>query len=241
MNIAIIDDNKPESDLLVRFIDQYSETYSFEVKTSCFLSGEDFLSSLSTSVYNMAFMDIFMKGMDGIQTAEHLWEKDPQCLVVFLTVSQDHIWEAARLHCFDYIDKKTLTRARVFHVLSDIRKKLPQLNPHLDFPSGNRQISLPVDKIQYILSSNNYTLFGMEDGQEIRYRIPFGAIAQRTSDIDRFLLCNRGILLNMDHIIREESDVYVMKGGHRFPIRKSGQASIKHIYHQYQFKKLESM
>ena len=129
MNIAIIDDNKPESDLLIRFIDEYSETYSFEIKTSSFLSGEDFLSSLSPSIYSMAFMDIFMKGMDGIQTAEHLWEKDPQCLVVFLTVSQDHIWEAARLHCFDYIDKKTLTRARIFHVLSDIRKKLPQLNP----------------------------------------------------------------------------------------------------------------
>lgn len=241
MNIAIIDDNRPESDLLIRLIDQYSRTYSFEIKISCFSSGEDFLSSLSASIYNIAFMDIFMKGMDGIKTTERLWEKNPQCLVVFLTVSHEHIWEATRLHCFDYIDKKTLTRARIFHVLSDIRRKLPQLNPHLDFPSGNRQISLPVNKVQYILSSNNYTLFGMEDGQETRYRIPFGAIAQRVGGIDCFLLCNRGILLNMDYIIREESDVYVMKGGHRFPIRKSGQASIKHIYHQYQFQKLETM
>lgn len=241
MNIAVIDDIRPEADLLVRFIDQYSKAYALEITVSCFSSGEDFLYSLSSSSYSVAFMDIYMKGMDGLETAGRLWETAPQCLVVFLTVSQEHIWEATRLHCFDYIDKKALTHERIFHVLSDIRRKLPQLDPHLDFSSGNRQIHLPVNKILYILSAHNYTLFGIDGGQETRYRIPFGTIAQLTDGVDCLLLCNRGILLNMDHIIQEESDVYVMKGGHRFPIRKSGQASIKHIYHQYQFKKLENM
>lgn len=241
MNIAVVDDNKLESDMLLRFINQYKEVYSYEIMVVCFSSGEEFLESLSSSVYTAVFLDIYMKEMDGIKTAKYLWEKDPQCLAVFLTVSQEHIWEASRLHCFDYIDKKTLTKERIFHVLSDIRRKNPQLNLHLEFHSGNRQIRLPVNKIQYILSANNYTLFGMTDGQESRYRIPFGSIAQLVSDMDCFLLCNRGILLNMDHIIQEESDVYVVKGGQRFPIRKSGRTFIKDIYHQYQFKKLDAM
>ena len=241
MNIAIIDDNRTESDLLLRFITQYSKIHSFEITVSRFFSGEGFLSSLSASAYTIAFMDIYMNGSDGIETARHLWEKDPQCLVVFLTVSQEHIWQAANLHCFDYIDKKGLTQERIFRVLSDIRKRLPQLNLCLDFPSGNEQIHLPVNKILYILSAKNYTLFTMEDGQVNRYRIPFGAIAGLTGDMGCFLVCNRGILLNMDHIIQEEADVFMMKNGQRFPIRRSDQASIKHIYHQYQFKKLDIM
>lgn len=241
MNIAIIDDDLLVSDLLLGFIEQYNQIHSFDTTVSCFSSGDGFLSSLPASTYTMAFMDIFMKGSDGIETAHHLWEQDPQCLVVFLTISQEHIWDAARLHCFDYIDKKTLTRERIFHILSDVRRKFPQLNPHLDFPSGNKQIHLPVNKISYILSANNYTLFGMDDGQETRYRIQFGVVAERASRVEQFLLCNRGILLNMDYIIQEEKDVYVMKNGQRFPIRRSGQSSIKQIYHQYQFKKLDFM
>ena len=241
MNIAIIDDDQLVSDLLLGFIEQYSQMYSFDITVSCFSSGDGFLSSLAPSTYTMVFMDIFMKGSNGIETTRHLWEQDPQCLVVFLTVSQEHIWEAARLHCFDYIDKKALTCERIFHILSDVRRKLPQLNPHLDFFSGNKQIHLPVNKISYIQSANNYTLFSMDDGQESRYRVQFGTVAERAGHVEQFLLCNRGILQNMDYISQEEEDVYEMKNGQRFPIRRSDQSSIKEIYHQYQFKKLDFM
>ncbi len=54
-------------------------------------------------------------------------------------------------------------------------------------------------------------------------------------------LSNRGILLNMNDIAAEETDVYVMKNGQRFPIRRFDRVQIKNAYHQYQFVKLEGV
>lgn len=241
MKIAVIDDNEREADLLLHFIQQYKTAFSYDITAYSFPSGEAFLSTFCESEYDVVFLDIFMEKIDGIETARHLWERDPQCLIVFLTVSQEHIWQAAQIHFFDYIDKKDFNRQRIFRVLSDLRKKLPQLDEHLDFVSGNRHVRLSLNRIQHILSDNNYTVFSMEDGQEQRYRVPFGSILKLIKDVNYFLLCNRGILLNMNHIIREETDVYVMKNGQRFPIRKADRTAIRHTYHQYQFEKLDSM
>lgn len=241
MNVALVEDNRQELKLLYRFLEEYGEENNLEPAISCFSCGEDFISSLGQKDYDVVFLDIFLENMDGIEAARLLWEYAPGCLIIFLTTSREHIWQAARVHCFDYIDKKDFTRERIFEVLADVRRKLPQKNPYLEFSSGNRSVRLPMHKIQYILSDNNYTLFGMEGGAKHRYRIPFGSIMELTGQVDYFLNCNRGILLNMNGIIKEETDVYVMKGGERFPIRRYERAAIKDMYHQYQFQKLEEM
>lgn len=241
MNIAVVDDNRRESALLIQLLHQYEEKFDYEITASCFSGGAEFLASLGTNNYDAVFLDIFMDNIDGIETARKLWALDAKCLVVFLTTSQEHIWQAASLHCFDYIDKKDFTKERIFNVLADIRKRLPAIHRTLDFVSGSQSVQLPVNRILYILSDNNYATFQMTDAVVYRYRISFRSICELTEEFGCFLNCNRGILLNMEHIAREEADVYVMENGERFPIRRADRASIKNIYHNYQFEKLERM
>ena len=241
MNIAVVDDNRQESTLLIQLIRQYDKEYSLCIDISCFSDGSDFIASLNQNDYTAVFLDIFMECMDGIETARKLWEMSAQCLVVFLTVSREHIWQAASLHCFDYIDKEDFTKERIFQVLTDIRRRLPAIRRTLDFVSGSQTVQLPINGIQHILSDNNYTIFLMTDGTEHRYRIPFSKVCELTESCGCFLNCNRGILLNMEHIISEETDVYVMKDGHRFPIRRADRASIKSTYHNYHFEKLDEI
>ena len=123
MNIAVVDDNRQESTLLIQLIRQYEKEYSLCIDISCFSDGSDFIASLNQNDYTAVFLDIFMECMDGIETARKLWEMSAQCLVVFLTVSREHIWQAASLHCFDYIDKEDFTKERIFQVLTDIRRR----------------------------------------------------------------------------------------------------------------------
>lgn len=241
MNIAVVDDLRSDSDLLIRFLREYEKEYAIAMTISCFSNGEELLASLHRSEYDIVFLDIFMHSMDGIETAGRLWKIDAQCLVVFLTVSKEHIWQAANLHCFDYIDKSDLTKERIYRVLTDLRARLPRLSRTLDFISGSQSVSLPVCRIQHILSDNNYTVFGMTDKTERRCRISFKRISELAGTIPCFLNCNRGILLNMDYIIREESDIYIMQNGQRFPIRRFDRSAIKTIYHNYQFEKLDKM
>lgn len=241
MNIAVVEDNRQERDTLVCYLEQYGRKEDCDLKVLYYPNGEEFLSSFGKKDYTAAFLDIFLERMDGMEVARRLWKYNPQCQIIFLTSSREHLRQAFQVHCFDYIDKRDFTYQRIVEVMTDLRRKLPSVNQYLEFVCGNRSVSLPMRKIQYVVSDNNYTVFMMEDGTEYRYRIPFGNILERMEQADYFLNCNRGVLLNMNDIVKEDKDVYVMRSGQRFPIRRFDRVLIKDKYHQYQFTRLEEL
>lgn len=246
INIAVVENNnnredREESGTLVCYLERYVRKKNYDVGIFCYLSGEEFLASFGKTDYAAVFLDIFSGKTDGMEVARQLWEYNPQCQIIFLASGREYIWQAFQVHCFDYIDKKDFTRQRLEDVMGDLERKLPSLSQYLEFTCGNRSVRLPMRKIQHVTADNNYTVFMMVDGTEYRYRIPFRNILELVEQVDYFLNCNRGILLNMNDIAAEETDVYVMKNGQRFPIRRFDRVQIKNAYHQYQFVKLEGV
>ena len=53
----------------------------------------------------IAFLDITMRGMDGIQLAELLLEKDPGIYVIFTTGYEEYMKDAFRIHAGGYVTK----------------------------------------------------------------------------------------------------------------------------------------
>lgn len=53
----------------------------------------------------IAFLDITLRGMDGIRLAELLLEKDPGIQVIFTTGYEDYMKEAFRIHAGGYVTK----------------------------------------------------------------------------------------------------------------------------------------
>lgn len=49
----------------------------------------------------------------------------------------------------------------------------------------------------------------------------------------RFILCNRGVILNMSEISVQDSGVFIMKDGRHYPIRLNGQSKITSAFFQF--------
>ena len=69
------------------------------VKIEEFSSGEAFLSS-DTSVYSLVFMDIFMSGMNGMETAKKLISRNSRVQIVFGSTSTEFAAEPLILRRF---------------------------------------------------------------------------------------------------------------------------------------------
>lgn len=241
MKIAIVDDSKNEADILRRLLIKYSAENRLDLSVEYFNGGEAFVESLNKESFDAAFMDIYMNEMDGIETSRRLWDADSHCLLIFLTTSREHIWQATSLHCFDYIPKDQLSFDRISATMDGIRKKNSLLDSCITFTSGSKEIIVRLNDVQFILSNGNYTDFTMTDGQVAEYRIAFSSIYDMLSNRRNFVQCNRGVIINMDHIASELSDSFEMKGGQRLPIRKRDRAGILDLYHDYLFSKLDEM
>lgn len=236
MKLAIVDDNKIEQEIIFDTILFYGKKNQTPLDICVYSDGGLFFDQYTPGDFDLIFMDIFLVGETGIDIVRKIRQKDSKVLIVFLTTSAEHIFEAAPFHFFDYI-LKPFECSQVFHVLDDAIEILPDSEPELSFEYRSFDVRFPLSKIQYIYSNNHEVIIQTVNGSQT-FRLPFYSITQDLSD-SRFLQCNRGIMLNMDFIKSMESDYFEMTDSKCFPIKTKGRKQIREQYMQYQFLKLE--
>lgn len=72
MRFALVDDKKELRDHVAMLLGEFAAEQRLHYKLDCFASGEDFLNHFTAHSYDIIFMDIFMDGMDGVETAEQI-------------------------------------------------------------------------------------------------------------------------------------------------------------------------
>lgn len=87
MRIALVDDSEIERGILLSLITDYGCEKQILFESDCFDSGDAFLSSFSSDKYDIVFMDIFMNGMSGVETASKMRQIDNHVILIFLTAS----------------------------------------------------------------------------------------------------------------------------------------------------------
>ena len=196
---------------------------------------KDILKELEES-FDLIFMDIYLNELNGIDIVRKIRQMDSKVIIVFLTTSKEHIFEAAPFHFFDYI-LKPFESTQIFHVLDDALALLPEQEAELSFEYRSFDVHFPLSKIQYIYSNNHEVIIHTTNGTHA-FRLPFYSVTDHLDD-SRFLQCNRGIMLNMDYIKTMESDYFEMTDSKCFPIKTKGRKQIREQYIKYQFLKLE--
>lgn len=239
MDIAIVEDNINDIKWLKNLFNEYNQQSLHTIYIEYYHSGEELLKDINRKKYQLIIMDIFMNEMDGIETAKHVQEIDDNTLISFLTTSDDEIWRAVKTHgCFDYIKKESFNSQRLEKLLDDVYKKLKFQNELLVFYNGKQEVKLRLKDIQYIVSNDKYTLFTIK-GKPNKYRVTFSIISNLLEENKSFIICNRGIMLNMDFILKTNGDTFQMKDSSKYPIRRKDRKEIIDKFHDFQFHKLE--
>ena len=125
MKLAIVDDNEIEQEIILNTLNAYHKESGISLEIQSFSDGDSFLNAYKSGNYDLIFMDIFLKNLNGIDIVRKIRQSDLKVLIVFLTMRSDHLFEAAPLHFFDYI-LKPFEYKQIFHVLNDARQILPQ-------------------------------------------------------------------------------------------------------------------
>ena len=88
MRIVIVDD---EQDFLSNLKNMISKSYPEPNKLNIceFGSGEEFLNNFKKNMYNVIILDIEMKELNGLETAEKIRSADRFVIIVFLTSHQE--------------------------------------------------------------------------------------------------------------------------------------------------------
>ena len=202
------------------------------LQCTLYASGNEFLRRGALSEQDVIFLDICMPGLDGIETARRLRGEDPRIPIVFVTSSEEYVWDALPLHPFDYL-RKPYDDARVRKLLDDLLAALGRPEPELRV--ARQLIQVPFRRIHYALAQNHFVSVCTDEGEH-RATATFAQIQEQLCGDPRFLLCNRGVVVNMDKVLRFEGDAIQMLQGPAFPVRQKDKGRLFAAFTQYQFR-----
>ena len=122
MHIIAVDDEPLALGLLVRSIQEACPS----AQISKFQSGQKALEFLETNQCDVAFLDIHMRGIDGLTLAKKIKERTPRCNLIFATGYSEYTADALSMHASGYIVKPVSAEA-IRSELDDLRHPVAPL------------------------------------------------------------------------------------------------------------------
>lgn len=173
-------------------------------------------------------------GTSGIETAQQLRRADPKVLIVFVTSSPEYVWDAFPVHPFDYL-LKPYEEEKFRKLAAELRRVLCRTEPELEVRIARQTVQLPLRKVLYAMAQNHFVRVVSEDG-ECRAACGFAQVEEKLRTEENFMSCNRGIVINMDKVLRFEDDCIEMLDGTRLPVRQKDKNALFAHFTQYQFR-----
>ena len=122
MHIVAVDDEQLALGLLVRSIRKACPT----AQISEFQSGHNALQFVESNRCDVAFLDIHMRGMDGLTLAKKIKELNPKCNLIFVTGYSEYTGDAFSMHASGYIIKPVSAEA-ICAELENLRHPVPTM------------------------------------------------------------------------------------------------------------------
>ena len=243
MNIALVDDMPRELTRLSGIIEEYAADRHIPIELKTFGSAESLLAGYRPLQYTLIFMDIYMDVMTGVEAVKKIRESDSETLIVFLTTSVDHTFDAFKVHAYEYILKvpeNDKLKANMWHVLDDVVSLHSLSEAGITVSVDGKEKTFPFSDIVYVQTEKNYIRITDHHGKISLTRMTFSEILSLLGQDSRFLQINRGIIINMDYIDTFGKDTCVLHGGFHLPISVREQKKLDQIRRNYVFSKLHN-
>jgi two-component system response regulator AlgR len=210
MNVLIVDDEPLARERLNRLV---SDLEGYRVLEPAASNGEEALTLIDSLKPDVVLLDIRMPGLDGLQVAAKLCERDTPPAVIFCTAHDEFALEAFQVSAIGYVVKPVRSESLAEALKNAERPNRVQLaaltRPAADSGNGPRShISartrkgielIPLDQVIYFIADHKYVTLRHDHG-EVLLDEPLKSLEDEFGD--RFVRIHRNALVARERIER---------------------------------------
>ena len=230
MRIAICDDETHILDLLYEKTRAVLAQDNKTADISLFSDPQKLLACYKKddAPFDLLFLDIRMKGLDGLQLAEKIREKDKNAILVFITASAEYVFRGYEVKAFRYLMKNELDYG-FSKVLRDCMAEWENSeSDRFTFQFGAETISLDLQDIYYFESKKRIVTIYQSQGSYRTYA-KLDDIENTLIDKD-FIRCHQSFLVNAKKIAKLSAQEIHLKNGVVIPVSKKYKQSVGEAY-----------
>ncbi|MCL2082577.1 MAG: LytTR family DNA-binding domain-containing protein [Oscillospiraceae bacterium] len=136
MRIAICEDEKPSQKRLAEAIWDWADARKIEIEILCYNNAEAFMMLWPDISFDLAFLDVEMKDMTGVDLAHKIRENDKNMMIVFVTSYEQYVLKGYDVEALHYMIKP-LSSAKLLPILD---------KAHIIWRSRQNEILVASDK-----------------------------------------------------------------------------------------------
>jgi len=217
IRIAVVEDEEQDRALLLGLLERYCAERGTEASLTPFSDGESLLADYPRDL-SLLFLDIRMKGPDGIETARRVRGQDKNVLIIFTTNLTQMAVHGYEVEALDFMVKPVRYPqlcSRMDKVLQRLSNDAPQL---LAVKCRKNSIYLNRKDLWYCETYEKAVLIHTATG-DVPCNETLDQLERRLQKDGRFFRCHRAFLVNLSHVEALQG-LTVTVAGHRIPVSK---------------------
>ena len=195
--IAIVEDDPQEAARLRGYIERYAAESGQKLDVTAFADGEDIVTDYRPD-YDIIFLDIHMKRLDGMSAAERIRMLDADVILIFVTNMAQYAIRGYAVDALDFLLKPVPYFAFSQEMARSLAKLAAKQKNYLLLPMENGVQRMDVAHIQYIESLRHRITVHTDEGAF--------AISSTMKELEaklaplHFFRCNSGYLVNLARV-----------------------------------------
>ena len=202
--ISICDDDRCVREKLRSVVANYFTAHRIEYKISVFSSGEEL--HRFTGRTDIAFLDVEMGNLNGIQTGYGLLSKNPGVIIFVVTSHREYLDDAMDLRVFRFLEKPVDTN-RLYSALDIVTEQSKEIT----FISNHLPVTISERDIVCIYSCDRRTYVLTDTGERYPTIMRMKDWLNKTAYTPCFSCPHYSYIINLKYVCRIEGRNIVLK------------------------------
>lgn len=209
LHISFAEDDPAMALQLRQYLDRYGAEHGLELEVRAFASGDELLRQYDTSC-DILLLDVEMPGIDGMETARALRQRDRDVVIVFITNIARYAVDGYEVEALDFILKPV--NYFTFNVKLDraVRRARQQARHTVCLQLADGMQMLDTQEIYY-LETRDRMLYYHTDKGVFRLRGSLSAAEKELAPWN-FARCNQCYLVNLRYVSGIVRDTVTVAG-----------------------------
>lgn len=218
IRVGIVEDDKTCQEQLKEYLQLYGKEKKYDFHITMFEDGIDLVEDYHPC-WDIIFMDIRMKYMNGMDSAREIRKYDQNVIIIFITTMAKFAIKGYEVDALDFI----LKPVKYTQFSIKMNKAINYIEKH----KNKKNLLLPIEEKKEIVSINeilfievkNHDLHFVTRNKIYVMRCSMREI-EKELELYHFIRCNQCYLVNLKNVTAVQKDI-VLLGEYKLPISRS--------------------
>lgn len=234
MTICYCEDESAQAKVFSIKIDQWVKNKNIAVHTDLFESAEEYLFQAEQNTYDVIFLDISMRGQNGMELARKIREKEKDVVLVFVTSDASYVFDGYEVGAYRYL-MKPVDEKKLWEILDYARmqREVEEEN-YILVKKDSQSVRVNLNDVLYMEAQKHYVNLYLEDQESINIKTVFTELLQEMQEkSDTVLATHRSYAVNIEKVVRIGRTECVLADGSVIPVSRSFYKEVNEAFIRY--------